>query len=149
MAKKTAEAPLGEGEFILRLINPEGETVHEERTADPTREAAYRLGVEVRNAEGPGWRYEKQGKEPEPSEPELVTRVTPRQIRLLLIELELDDMVETAIDALKGKDKKRARAEWEYASYIDRGNPLIGMIGEALSLTPEQIDEFFTSAAEL
>lgn len=87
MAKKTTEAPLGEGEFILRLINPEGETVHEERTSEPAREAAYRLGVEVRNAEGPGWRYEKQGKEPEPSEPAEVRAVTIEELKAELVAL--------------------------------------------------------------
>ena len=108
MAKKTAEAPLGEGEFILRLINPEGETVHEERTSDPGREEAYRLGVEVRNAEPgvDGWRYEKKGREPEPSEP-----VEVREVSLDDLKAELTSLLERAQAVTEKLEKGVSRVD--------------------------------------
>lgn len=71
--------------------------------------------------------------------------VTPRQIRLALIEVGLDDQV----DALLGSQSKEVRVAWEYATQVDRDNPLIAMAQQLLGMTDGQADDLFRLAASL
>jgi hypothetical protein len=71
--------------------------------------------------------------------------VTPRQARLALLAAGLLDQVQAAVDAAGGATK----ITWEYATVIDRNDPMITGIGQALGLTPAQIDNLFANAISL
>ena len=71
--------------------------------------------------------------------------VTPRQARLALNAAGLLDQVNTALNAAGGA----SLITWEYASQIQRTDPLIASIGTALGLTQAQIDALFIAAAAL
>jgi hypothetical protein len=77
--------------------------------------------------------------------PAQIASVTPRQARLALNAAGLLDTVNTAINASGGT----TLITWEYASVIERTDPLISTLGAALSLTPAQIDALFVQAATL
>lgn len=80
-----------------------------------------------------------------PPVPPKVTKVTPRQARLALLAAGLLPQVQAAVDAANGATK----ITWEYASEIDRNDPLIATLGLALGLTDAQIDALFETAATL
>lgn len=71
--------------------------------------------------------------------------VTPRQARLVLLQAGLLDQVESSINTVGGS----AKITWEYATQIDRDDPLITTLGQSLNLTDQQIDNLFIQAATL
>lgn len=73
------------------------------------------------------------------------TSVTPRQARLALLSAGLLDQVESAVTAAGGATK----IAWEYATVINRDDPLIISISSSLGLTAEQIDALIAHAATL
>ena len=80
--------------------------------------------------------------EPEPLPEPKVNVVTMRQARLQLLDMGLLDNVEAMIS-----ENRAWQIEWEYASEVKRDNPIIGAMVEALSLTEEQLDDFFKQAS--
>lgn len=74
-------------------------------------------------------------------------RVTMRQARLALLGAELLDDVESALSALEGPQGQAARIEWEYSQEVHRGKPFVQMLGAAIGLTEEQIDQLFITAS--
>lgn len=75
--------------------------------------------------------------------------VSATQIRLWLIEngYNLQD-IENSIDAVEDEKTRLAlKAQWEYAPYIERNHPFVGVIGSMLGLTSEQVNQAFTEAA--
>lgn len=78
-----------------------------------------------------------------PPAPPKVTLVTPRQARLALLDAGLLDTVETKI---KGKNRAFQIA-WDYATEINRDDPLIATIAKELSLTDAALDLLFKNAA--
>lgn len=93
--------------------------------------------------------------EPEPPTPEearaLMRPLTARQLRLGLVGGGFSlSQVETAIAAIPDEQQRAvAEVEWEYATQFERMHPLIGQVGGAFGLTPEQIDAMWTAALEL
>lgn len=87
-----------------------------------------------------------EGNTPEPyvaPTPPPVTTVTPRQARLALLDAGLLDTIETKIRA-----KNRAfQISWDYATEINRDDPLIATIAKELNLTDAAIDLLFKNAA--
>lgn len=82
--------------------------------------------------------------------PPPVTTVTMRQARLALLNAGLLDDVEAAIAAIPDDvQRKAAQIEWEYASVVERDNPIIQQLVSALGMTEQQVDEFFATAAGL
>ncbi|WP_213287596.1 hypothetical protein [Bradyrhizobium sp. sGM-13] len=79
---------------------------------------------------------------PRPTVPQ---SVTPRQARLALLSVGLLDQVEASVNAAGGATK----ITWEYATEINRRDPMIISIGSSLGLTSDQIDALFLSASEL
>lgn len=71
--------------------------------------------------------------------------VSMRQARLALLSMNLLDSVNAAVAAAGGA----AQIEWEYASEVQRNSPLVAQMGQALSLTDEDLDGLFTAAAKL
>lgn len=78
-----------------------------------------------------------------------VTTITPRQARLALLRAGLLQTVEAAFAQLPEPDKTAASIEWEYATTIERGSPLVARFGPILGLTEAQIDELFVAGAAL
>ena len=75
--------------------------------------------------------------------------VTMRQARLALHAAGLLAGVEAALDALPEPPRTSARIEWDYSSEVYRNKPFVVMLGQALDLTDEQIDDLFITAATL
>lgn len=71
--------------------------------------------------------------------------VTPRQVRLLLLQQDLLDQVETLI----AQRDKASQITWAHALEFHRNDPLLFALATDLNLTEEQIDQFFIAAAQL
>ena len=71
-------------------------------------------------------------------------QVTMRQARLELLSRDLLDDVDAVI-AVAGR---AAQIEWEYASTVDRDNPVIAAVQQQQGMTDEQIDDLFREAAK-
>lgn len=82
--------------------------------------------------------------EPDPV-PAPVTEVTPRQARLALSAAGLLDQVNSAIAGMPAA----AQITWQFASTINRADPLIAQLGPTLGLSEQQIDQLFAQAATL
>lgn len=72
-----------------------------------------------------------------------VRSVTPRQARLALLAAGLLDQVEATVKAAGGA----TQIAWDYATEINRTDPLIASIGSGLSLSDAQIDALFRYAS--
>jgi len=75
--------------------------------------------------------------------------VSMRQARLALLARSVLGEVDTAIDSLPSPDREAARIEWDYSSVVARNSPLVVMMGAALSLDDDALDELFITAARL
>jgi len=71
--------------------------------------------------------------------------VTPRQVRLLLLQQGLLDGVEAMIAA----SDQATQITWQYASTFNRNDPLLDALAARLGLTSQQVDQFFIAAAAL
>lgn len=80
--------------------------------------------------------------EPPPSVP---TSITPRQVRLLLLQQNLLADVEAMI----AQQDEATKITWQYALEFRRDDPLLNQLATNLNLTQEQIDEFFIQASVL
>ncbi len=72
----------------------------------------------------------------------VVNEVTMRQARLALLQMDLLQTINAAINSMP----EAAQIEWEYASRIERNNPLFIQLAVTLNFTEQQIDDFFTTA---
>lgn len=75
--------------------------------------------------------------------------VTMRQARLALLGAGLLARVNDALAAMPGVEGEAARIEWEYATTVDRGSPLIASLGGALGLDDAALDDLFTTADKI
>jgi hypothetical protein len=71
--------------------------------------------------------------------------VTPRQVRLILLQQGLLANVEAMI----AQQDEATKITWEFASEFRRDDPLLLSLAQNLGLTDEQIDDFFIAAARL
>jgi hypothetical protein len=79
--------------------------------------------------------------------PRLIPQViSMRQCRLVLLQAGLLSQVQSLIDST---EDQAAKIEWEYANEVYRQAPLVQIITQELSLTPEQVDDLFISGATL
>lgn len=81
--------------------------------------------------------------------PPVPTEVTMRQARLALLSIGKLDQVAPAIESLEGAERDAARIEWEFSSAVVRSRPLVVMLGQALGLDEEALDQLFITAAGL
>lgn len=92
--------------------------------------------------------------EPDPLTPEQIRAamptLSPVQFRKMLRGQDITAaMVEAAIAGIADDDLRADAADaWEYATFFERLNPLIELIGAALGLTPEQIDTAWLGAVD-
>lgn len=70
--------------------------------------------------------------------------ITLRQARLQLLKIELLDELENIIS-----QNRAYQIEWEYANTIERTSPLVAILGVALNLDDEAIDNIFMEASKL
>ena len=83
-----------------------------------------------------------------PAPPAVPESVTPRQIRLALIDRgimpeQITAMLEAIEDAVL---RAKSLAEWEFASAVRRDHPLIAQLGGALQFTSADVDDLFREA---
>ena len=71
-------------------------------------------------------------------------QVTMRQARLELLKRALLDDVEAVITAAV----REAQIQWEYASIVERSNPVIAVVQQQQGFTDAQIDDLFREAAK-
>lgn len=81
----------------------------------------------------------------DPNAPIVPASVTPRQVRLLLLQQGLLSSVEAMI----AQQDEATKITWEFALEFKRSDPLLNALGQNLGLTEQQIDLFFIAAAEL
>ena len=72
-------------------------------------------------------------------------QVTMRQARLELLKRALLDDVEAVITAAG----REAQIQWEYASAVERSNPVIAIVQQQQGMTDAEIDDLFREAAKL
>lgn len=71
--------------------------------------------------------------------------VSPRQVRLLLLQKNLLSDVESMI----AQQDEATKITWQYAIEFNRNDPLLNQLATNLNLTQEQIDQFFIEASQL
>ncbi|MFY4756348.1 hypothetical protein ACOTVZ_02745 [Aliarcobacter butzleri] len=74
------------------------------------------------------------------------TSITQRQCRLMLVQI---GKYQEAVAFIENSQDDTIKIEWEYASTIERNNPLVSTLGEQLGLTKEQLDNLFVEASKL
>jgi hypothetical protein len=79
------------------------------------------------------------------SAPQVPTVVTQRQARLALYNAGVLGAVNQAVASAD----ELTQITWEYAQEVRRTDPYVSMLGQAIGLTDEQIDELFITAATL
>lgn len=76
--------------------------------------------------------------------------VTMRQARLALLGAGLLDSVNLAIDTIvDDMQRKAAQIEWEYAQEVQRSSGLVPLLGQALQLSEQDLDNLFLTASTL
>ena len=85
----------------------------------------------------------------EAARPPVPQEVTMRQARLALLAIGKLGQVAPAIESLTGDDRDKARIEWEFSSTVVRSRALVVLLGQALGLDDEALDQLFITAAGL
>lgn len=105
--------------------------------------------VEVADEVQAGWKLEVgEWVEPDPVI-YIPQEVTMRQARLALLENGLLANVQPAINSLPEPDKTKAQIEWEYSNALQRSNPFVAVLGAALGLSSQDLDDLFIQASAL
>jgi len=73
--------------------------------------------------------------------------VTMRQAKRALLNLNLLEGVQEAINTLPEPERSEANVDWNTAQEVERLWPFVVSLGPALSLTEEDLDNLFTLAA--
>lgn len=84
-----------------------------------------------------------------PPKPRPPAKVTMRQARLALSAAGILPQVDAAINALEEPQISVARIEWDYSQEVQRDRELVQLLGPALGLSDEQLDDLFREAATL
>lgn len=88
--------------------------------------------------------------DPLPPPPVVVPKmVTMRQARRALLDANLYANVQGAIAAIPGVAGDAARIDWEFASTVNRDDPLVTALAGALSLTEADLDDLFIAAGAI
>lgn len=77
------------------------------------------------------------------------TVIDMRQARLALLQSGLLARVDAAVASMPGIEGDTARIEWEFASLVERSNPLVQSLSSSLGLTETQLDDLFELAGSL
>ncbi len=82
--------------------------------------------------------------EPTVNENNVPIKISPRQARLVLLDKGLLDEVDEIV-----KVDRRTQIYWEYATEINRNDPVLNNLGLALNLNDQQLDDLFIEASKL
>ena len=97
-----------------------------------------------------GWLWDGESLTAPPPAPPVVPQVvTMRQARLALLGAGLLSGVAAAINAMDSPQKEAAQIEWEYSQTVERQRGFVLLLGGALGLTSEQLDNLFITAGTL
>lgn len=125
-----AEADLGDYSLVKRFLIDEPPSPLHKQTARVARFVYNAIVVTVE--------YE--------ATPSIVPQTcTPRQARLALLQANKLGAVKQAVNALP----EAAQITWEYATEINRKDPLIASLGAGLGMTEADIDNMFRLAVTL
>lgn len=113
------------------------------QSADDPEFVAYVAWVNEGNA--PTEVYDPPAPEPEP----VPQSVTMRQARLALLSAGLLDAIDAGIAAMPSPQREAAQIEWDYATDVQRDNPLVAGLAEAMGMTSEDIDGLFIAASQI
>ena len=81
--------------------------------------------------------------------PAVPQQVTMRQARLALLKSGQLATINSAIAGMAGPTGDQARIEWEFSSEVKRNQALVVAMSAVLSMTSEQTDAMFVTAATL
>ena len=83
--------------------------------------------------------------------PPVPQSVTPRQIRLALIDRGImPSQITQMLNAIEDETiREKSLAEWEFASSVKRTHPLIAQLATTLEFGDEDVDDIFREAAAL
>ena len=132
---------------VVEIADEQAATVEAGRAATPRTHYLYQDG-ELVNMQA--WLYNHRWEDGQWVEfvPPVPESVTPRQIRLALIDRGI--MPEQITQMLSGIEdtvlRAKALAEWEFASEVKRTHPLIAQLAGALEFGAEDVDEVFRKA---
>ena len=107
------------------------------------------LGVEIYNRAVNGEFGAVEEYVPVPPVVSIPSFVTMRQARLALLQQGLLSQVQMAIDSLPSPQKEAAQIEWDYSSEVHRDKPFVQLLGAALGLSEQQLDDLFLLASTL
>lgn len=112
--------------------------------ADP---GSFLVDVDIENIPPIGSTYDAVTGQFTPTLPSIPVpeAVTPRQVRLLLLQQGLLDQVEIIIS----QQDRATQITWEFAIEFRRDDPLLNNLAQQLNLTEEQVDQFFIAASQL
>lgn len=111
----------------------------------------YRQFYPVKNEYGPDFEGLENGywviRHPDPGSlpPPVPYSVTPRQMRLALLNIGKLSEIEIAVS----NSTEANKITWEYALSIDREDPLVLFFASELGYTSDQIDDLFRAAEQL
>lgn len=82
---------------------------------------------------------------------ETLPALTPRQIRLMMLQIGVSESaVEAAIAAIEDPvDRAAAQIEWSWATRYERDHPLVVQLAAALEFEPGELDALWEYAAGL
>jgi hypothetical protein len=77
--------------------------------------------------------------------------LTPRQMRLMMLQIGLDEAEVTgSIDGMTDPaERAAALIEWKWATRYERGHPLVAQLAAALEFEPAELDALWSYAASL
>lgn len=83
--------------------------------------------------------------------PEPLPPLTPRQLRLMLLMIDMSEAdVEQAIEAITDPvESAAAMIEWRWATQYERDHWLVAQLAAALEFEPHEVDSLWTAAATL
>lgn len=71
--------------------------------------------------------------------------ITPRQARIMLLQMGMLQAVEEMI----AQQDEATKIAWEYTTEFRRDNPLLLSLSANMSLSSEEVDQFFVNASKL
>ena len=74
--------------------------------------------------------------------------ISPRQARLVLLDMGILDKVDLLINSLPEYEKNKAKISWEFATAFERTDPFVETLGAGLGFTSDQLDELFIEGAQ-
>lgn len=81
--------------------------------------------------------------------PQVPHSVTRKAARLALLNSGKFHTVQTAISSLNDPDRTRTQIEWDDSTMFERASPTVILLGTAIGLSSDDLDQLFIQAAAL